>query len=121
PTGSLLFTLLQEDSETRARRALASLSRRMEELGWLAPVHGLATFAQTPPATSAEGGELPAMTPLPWLPGGEAFEALHYAWLACAVSHFAAPLILWTRSPSPAWWRGDGVITLRWFGEHGDA
>lgn len=99
-----------------ARAAIAALAGRLAGLGWLCPFHGLATSTSTEHGSTArENTDM--QNEWPWLPGGKEHSLLRLAWCVCAVSYLSPPLILWSRSPSLAWWRGDEVIALRWFGQ----
>lgn len=106
-------------TEDDALQALRQLAAHLAALDCLIPVYGLVSWA---PRVSAIGG-VPVRSerlgePLPWLPthSDEHDEAIRLAWTVCACSYAAPPLVLFNRVPSLRFWRGDGVLQVRWLG-----
>lgn len=94
--------------------ALEALRAHVAQLGALVPATALVDWQPrydnaTPPWTDHRVGQ-----PLPWLSGVASL--LQLAWLVCAVSHVAPPLIRFARTPSLRYWRPDGALSVRWLG-----
>jgi hypothetical protein len=100
----------------KACASIAALAERVSELGWLTPFHGLVKWKMLSNPVHMTRGLTAMRTEFPWLPAGDEHRSLRHAWCVCAASYMSPPLLLWSREPSLAWWRGDDVIELRWFG-----
>jgi len=110
-------------TEAEALQAVAQLAQHLARLGYLTPVYGLVSWA---PRVISIGG-VPVRNdrlgePLPWLPAhsDEHDEPIRLAWMVCACSYAAPPLVLFSRTPSLRYWRADGALQLRWLG-HAEA
>lgn len=106
-------------TEHDALEAIHQLARRLQQLGRLVPVHGLVSWmprygGTNPPLANVRTGQ-----PLPWLPphSDEYDAAIQFAWLLCAYSYAAPPLVLFNRAPSLRYWRADGALQIRWLGQ----
>jgi len=114
-----LFAGDEQYSEAEALLAIGQLAGHLTRLGRLAPVHGLVEW-RARPAVRAIASSLAVddATALPWLAPLDAAHdhAVRLAWLVCAFSYTAPPLVLFHRPPSLRYWRADGWLQIRWLG-----
>jgi hypothetical protein len=106
-------------TEHDALEAIRQLGRRLQQLGRLVPVHGLVSWMPRYGGTNPPLAHIRTGQPLPWLPphSDEYDAAIRFAWLLCAYSYAAPPLVLFNRAPSLRYWRADGALQIRWLGQ----
>jgi len=114
-----LFVSNEQYSEAEALLAIGQLAEHLTTLGRLAPVHGLVEWRARPAVrATAPSCAVDDATALPWLAPLDAAHdhAVRLAWLVCAFSYTAPPLVLFHRPPSLRYWRADGWLQIRWLG-----
>lgn len=111
-------------TEQDALHAIRQLAQRLGELGCLVPIPALVTWLPRSPLPTSPFNKVRVGEPLPWMPAmhqepAEHAKPLRLAWLVCAYAYAAPPLVLFSRTPSLRFFRGDGALSLRWLGEAG--
>ena len=108
-------------TEHDALNAIRQLAQRLDELGCLVPIPALVTWLHRSPMPTSPFAKVRVGEPLPWMPATQAEHAkpLRLAWLVCAYAYAAPPLVLFSRTPSLRYFRGDGALSVRWLGEAG--
>jgi hypothetical protein len=107
--------------EWGALTAIGMLTQRLQQLGALVVAPMLVTWVPDAPSGSAPPSAAGTGDLLPWLKALDVAhpdhaELLRLAWITCAVSHTAPPLVFFRRTPSLRYWRGDGALSVRWLG-----
>jgi hypothetical protein len=108
-------------TEQDALQGIRQLAQRLGELGCLVPIPALVTWLHRSPMPTSPFAKVRVGEPLPWMPATHSEQAkpLRLAWLVCAYAYAAPPLVLFSRTPSLRFFRGDGALSVRWLGEAG--